>query len=387
MQQKTIAVEVDKLKQLYLESRDRLIKPEEVTRDITPIFYTGIRQKLIKKERITITIIAQTTKGKSTLGLNIKESINEIIKDLAKEEKLSTTLQKTHNPYELISANQIEYMRIVRRQDLYQVCSHVDEFSPMAKSGLNSSTEENLLEYYNTVCAQKYIHTIYCTPGHEYDKYGLLIIEIIDTDMSLGITKAKLYYNNPTDIRAVPLGHITINVNNTLKSDWYKTYRKRKDFAMDLILQESIKDVRELEFALVTLIAYKDCKRLAEIGKVNTDIISLKLNSIIRETKAVYSLLSKNEIISNVRGLLTPLQEIKNVQNLLWKNRKTPLTETQKAQYEEQISIYKKELQKMLQEYLYLLDLYKKYSEIGNPTALKEIENLEKKYSLKEVFK
>lgn len=372
-------VTVDALKKLYLELKEKLIRPEEITEDITPIFWKGIRDKLEKKEQLKIVIQGQTTKGKSTAGCYIKWCINKIIQD----QKIPTTYTtEEETEYDLIASNQIEFMRIARREDLHQVCCLIDEFSDMARSGANATTEEHLLEWYNKVCAQKYLHLIFCTPGNDYNKYGIIILDILDVDKEKGITKLKCYYNNPTDIRTQFLGYITIDITNILKKEWYKLYRQRKQFAMDLLLKESIKDVRELEFALVSLITYQKCIRLAQLGVKDTDIINTRVSMTIRETKAVYSLIAQNELISRVKGLITPIIMTRQKTEELNKERNKPLTQKRTDEIHEEIKIYEQESIELINIQKDLIKLYIQYASIGNKNTKKEILDLCEKYNI-----
>lgn len=254
----------------------------------------------------------------------------------------------------------------------------------MGKSGANATTEEHLLEWYNKVCAQKYLHLIYCTPRSDYDRYGLIVLEILDVDKEHYTTKIKVHYNNPNDGQQYFLGYLTINVKDIINKEWYKTYRERKMFAMDLLLKESIKDVRELEFALITLMGYKQCRQLAELGVKDRDIVRTKLDTLIREAKAVYSLVSKEEVVARVTAILTPVLMIKHARNELHKNRVKPLTPQQTDELKQQIQIFQKELLLMYQEQEKLIQMYLKYTEIGNKGQNEEIKRICKKYKLME---
>lgn len=252
----------------------------------------------------------------------------------------------------------------------------------MAGSGYNATTEQNLLEWYDKVCAQKYLHTIYCTPRNDYDKFGIIVMEVLDVEKEKGITKLKVYYNNPTDTRMVFLGYMTINVTDILKQEWYELYRQRKQFAMDLLLKQSIKDPRELEFALVTLISYQKSKRLAELGVKDIDIITTKVDESVRETKAVYSILSGMAIASKVKALLTPIVNTEQLKNELRKNRKEPLTEKQREEIKEKIQIYKEEFIKLYNHHMDLINLHLDYVKIGNKSQEKTIKDICEKYEL-----
>jgi hypothetical protein len=371
---KTQQVTVDSLKALYLELKDKLIPEQDIKEDITTLFWRGIRQKLEKGERIQIGCTGQTTKGKSTIGMKIKWTIHRIIKEMYEQKIIKkTTYQGQKDEYDLIAANQIEFLRIARRNDIYQVCAQIDEFSKMGESGANATTEQNLMEWYNNVCAQRYIHMVLCTPENDYDKYSILILKIIDVDKQKNITKCRLYYNDPSDQRPYLIGYVTINVEDIIQQPWYKTYRQKKDYAMNLLLQESVKDLRELEFALVSLITYQKCKRLAEVGVKDTDIIGTKADETIREVKAVYSFVSKADVISKVKALITPITEIRRAIKALTKPREKPLDAKTEEDLLEQIKIFKQEHKKLVDYHKQLIQLYLDYTAIGDTQLNREL--------------
>lgn len=372
-------VTVDVLKGLYLDLKDRLIKESDITEDITALFLKGLRQKISKGEQLKIVIRGQTTKGKSTTGLYLKWIINQMIQTIPNAKKDST--YKPEYEYDLIASNQIEFLRIARKTNKYkQVCCQIDEFSDMGKSGMNSTTEENLLSWYDKVCAQCYIHLIYCTPVRDYDKYGLIILDIVDVDKKDFITKLKVYYNNPTDNYAQFLGYITLNVKEILNKKWYSTYRKKKHFAMNLLLNKGIMDIRKLEFALVSLIAYKKSLKEAKLGLKENEMIKIRVRDASQETQAVYSMLSENDVIGTVKALITPVTEIVKIKSKL---NNPKITHTQRDQLMEELRLYTELKEDLYKTQTELLQLYKEYTKIGNESKEKEITKLEKQYNLK----
>lgn len=381
-------VTVDVLKEIHLGYREKLITEREIKNDITPIFWRGIRQKIIKGECLQIGIKAQTTKGKSTLGQHIKLIINQIILELSQQQKIQkTTYKGEEQEYELIASNQLDFTRITRRKDLYQVCTLIDEYLDMARSGNNATIEANLLETYNKVCAQNYLHRIQCTPESDYDDQSLLILSIVDTDKKKGITKCKLYYRDPTEKINQLLGYVTFNVTETLTKNWYKKYRIKKQFAMDLITQQGIPDVRPLEISLTTLITYKNCENWAKIGILNPDVIGTKVDTIAQEIKAIYSIVSKMDIISKIKALMIPVIEIVNAQDQLNKPRRIPLNLVQQARLKTRIEILQKEHMELIKHHQRLIKLYKDYISIDEDNQINEINTLIQKYKLLEEVK
>jgi hypothetical protein len=206
----TQTVDVDCLKEVKLEIQEKLISKEEAMQtDITPMFYRGMKQKLIKGENISILLKAQTTKGKSTLGLAILDIGNAMIKDLPELYEKSSLKDDNDDYFKYISQDQVSFLRLARNPNLKNVFSMIDEWSSIANSGINSMIESKYMDYYDAVCSQRFLHRIFCTPTSEYDKSALLILNIIDVDKANFITKCELYYNDPTERQPVPLGTVT----------------------------------------------------------------------------------------------------------------------------------------------------------------------------------
>lgn len=376
-------VTIDVLKDQCNRIRKKLIKEgaiETEIPDITPLFFKGIRQKIIKKECLSLVIRGQTTKGKSTAGLLLKYIINNIINEIFPTE---TTYKGDQNEFELIGSNQIEFTRISRRQDLFQVCALVDEFSDMARAGSGATTEEKLLDWNMKVCAQKYIHKIWCTPRNDYDNYGILILDVIDTNKPQKITKLKVYYNEPHEQnQMIPIGVITLDVGEIIEKDWYKQYRKKKEFAMDLLLQNTIRDIRELEQALIKLITYQKCKELAGIGHNDTNYTRTKIKETGREFGAVYSIVGLDEITQETHSMLSLLIRRNSLEQSLTRNRQKPLTSQQKEEITKQIKAYENEIAREIKETTRLIQLYIEYMRIGDKYFENKVKDFCNKYNI-----
>jgi hypothetical protein len=382
--EKNNKVDMDVLKFHWYQINERLINSGEVvkeTGDITQIFFKGLYQKLIKKEPIKIIVKGTTGKGKSTVGLFIKNKINLMIKDLEEKGlsingKKSSYKDENKDEFELIASNQIEFSRIARREELFQVCAQIDEFSDMSTTGLNSSIEKNFLAWYNKVCAQKYIHRIYCTPNNDYDDQADLILEVIDVNKPNKLTKLKVIYYN------LEIGIITVNVKDILEKEWYDKYLQKKFFAMNLMLKSTIRDIRELEFALVKMIVYKLLKPLAESAYMDKSLVKNKIKVASKEVGAVHSIIGESELSSQTEAILQlVVSKGKNVREL-YKNRKVQLNENQKEFFENNVEMYQKEIENEEKEAINLIQLYIEYMSIGSNEIPKKVIEICKKYDI-----
>jgi hypothetical protein len=84
-----IKVPIDDLKDIY-QSRAEIIANENDIgdQDITPLFWSGLRQKLIKGEQLKLVFKGQTTKGKSTACIYVQYVLNQMIQELVEEKKI-----------------------------------------------------------------------------------------------------------------------------------------------------------------------------------------------------------------------------------------------------------------------------------------------------------
>ena len=378
-------VPVDALKYQWLQLKDKLMSEAEIEQkvgEITPIFFRGLREKLIKGEKINIVIgNTQTRKGKSTLGLFLKYTLHQMIKDLKQN---TSYTDENKDEFELIASNQIEALRIFRRRDIHNVSVLVDEFSSMGKTGLGATTEESYLNWYENVSAIKRIHTIYCTPNNEYDKYGLILLEIYDINKQTKITKARVYYNDQSLQRKQLLGYISVKVEDILNKPWNKQYLTKKSMAIDMLLSNAIRDVRELEFAIVKLITFQKHRRLAELGNNDRNLIKEKITETTREIGGVYTILQTEEALSSVLGLTNLIIERnKKTKELTRTNRRVPYTEEEKEAIREEIKTYDEEIVKNISESKRLIKLYIDYMSIGNDIFANRISGILEKYNIR----
>lgn len=378
-------VEIDMLKELAQEQEEILMKGQEVTkkRDITPIFWIGLKQKLKKAENPIIVIRGQQTLGKSTCACYLAYILNDMIRKLGLETSLPQ--QEEINIHNYISANQLEFLRITRQPEnkIKRVWCIIDEFSDMSGTGSNSTTEVALLKSFFKICAQKWIYQIYCTPGKNYDEYGLIILNVIDSDKQKGITNLEVYYNDPSSQNQIPLGYITLKVHEIINKSWYKEYQTKKHKAIELLMEYNISDPRVMEAALITLIAYDKNKELAELGEKDVNVIAADLDGIKREVKAVYSIIGDELVKQRISGMIGLIASIGKSKQELTRNRQKPLTTEQENGIKRRIEITKKKFDQLYQDNLNLIHVYLNYLSLGKDNIVKNhIIQLCKKYNI-----
>lgn len=149
---------------------------------------------------------------------------------------------------------------------------------------------------------------------------------------------------------------------------------------MNLLLNKGIMDIRKLEFALVSLIAYKKSLKEAKLGLKENEMIKIRVRDASQETQAVYSMLSENDVIGTVKALITPVTEIVKIKSKL---NNPKITHTQRDQLMEELRLYTELKEDLYKTQTELLQLYKEYTKIGNESKEKEITKLEKQYNLK----
>lgn len=375
-------VPVDALKKHAKAIFERNISQEDVRQMfsndyVLSIFTKGIREKLIKRECLSILIKAQTTKGKSTLAFFLMRFINKMITDLGQK----TSFEDEDQLFQLISSNQIEFTRIARRPDLYNVCTTIDEYSHMGETGAQATIERQQFRWRENVCAQKFIHKIMCTPSSEYDEVALLILHIIDKDETNKTVLCKLFYNDPTETIPIYLGNLMFDIHSVLGTYWLNLYRIKKFFAIELAEQDMIRDVRELEEALVVLLTIIKCTELAESGHGDRNLTKCRVRDSAREIGAVYSIIGEELVYKYAQSVIELMVEKSQLIRRLKKNaNKMTLEELQ--QIRKTIDIYTDNIRAELQKYLRLTKLYIKYMSIGDNQIGLNIQTICDKYGI-----
>ncbi|MBT7392228.1 hypothetical protein HN827_05340, partial [archaeon] len=309
------------------ESRSETIR-DILKTDLTDQLYTELKLRIKRNNLITISVRGEVTSGKSTVALALKHYINKLIVELGKNTKI--------DEYETICSDQIEFNRAIMSGKT-NICYVVDEWSQLGQSGLGSTTENNLFEFYTDVCAQRFFHRIMCTPkaNNFYDTASAILLDVIGKNTKEKFTLCRLLYNDPTSpMVAVPLGSVRIYVDEILNEDWYLRYREKKFRRIDLLDKYGIKDIRELESSKITLKGYNDLIDLCSMtSKFTLEIVTLAIKNLMNEEKILYSILQLNDIANNVKGLLNAKQQIEKMKSQLNK----PLDVERKIAFEKTI--------------------------------------------------
>lgn len=361
-------VKINKLKKLAIDYAEITIENKDIRiNDITEIFLDELKLIIKNEELINIQIIGQVTTGKSTLGMKLLKEINNILKK-------PTTLKN-------ICADQLEFGQKIKDKTINNMCIMIDEWNALSESGLNATVEQKFLRQFSEVQAQRYIHRIGCSPTTIIDELAEIIIDIIGIDKRNKTTTALISYKifDAIGERTQLIGHIKINVSDIFEETWWKRYRKKKFEKMNLLIEEGIKDIRELKYAEIILEVRKKLINLARLGLVNKEIIVNYVEKIRRENKEILSILTSDDIITKIKGLLEITKQkekliniIENKQKKLKNDKKTKrINENeikQKIEEIKEIAIILNGITKteedLIANYIKLREINKKYENI-----------------------
>lgn len=305
-------VKVDKLKLLYMDVRDKLVREGELlANNITNIFWDNLYKKVKYKELINIAVIGEVATGKSTVGMEIMRRVNGYVTEGDKKREI--------DHYSMIFSDQTEFIRFIHK-DVRNVCVLIDEFNRMAETGLNATTETHLFDFYSDVFAQKNVHRVNCAPSTIADNNTTIILEVIGTNRDEKNTKCKLKYREVTEGQPVMLGIVDIDVSKVLEEDYYRRYRLKKFKRMELLDSHGVRDIRELEFSGLVLQTFSELRDIAEIQKVSHELVLSTVTSVVRNNKRIYSILTHNEIATRVKSILGLYTELRKLEKKLGEN-------------------------------------------------------------------
>ena len=317
---------------LYYQIKGRGLTQEEVERnDLTEDFFESLKYRIKYGMLISITIRGETAMGKSTAGIYLKKKINDYLIE-SKKRECKSKKERNDLEFETIASDQIESNRLFMR-DWRNVCILIDEYSTMAQSGENATTEQNLYTSYVDIFAQRFVHRIQCTPrsGSMFDMGATYILNIDAVDKKRGTTLATIFYNDPTSMKGIPfpLGFVKIEVNDLIeewrkiediarkekktekdegilniskKKDFYVKYMDKKFKRMDLLDKKGVRDIRELEKAKIILEVYNRCKE--GVNGIEKELyggtIKNELTNYLEETKVLtYSMIGRENVIED----------------------------------------------------------------------------------------
>lgn len=397
-------VDVDYLKYLYMVYKDYAVTETEImSNDVTQIFEEALADKVEKGELIVILIRGEVRTGKSTVGLKIKQFINDLILKFGRR-------KKKVDEFNTICSDQTEFVRWTTKRDEKEVCVLIDEYNTMAEGGANASTEQQLLQTHNDMFATFHVHRINCNPTQLRDSNAFIHLEVIGRNLEKKVTRCKLIYCNNLEGDVMPLGYVDIAVGDIIKNwedkvkdlfemvqpkdndskeikelwkkrdevikewkekDWYVRYVTKKIERLNLIVDFGVRDVRELEFSVVVLEVFSELRVLAESGRVSNELIVSVLKDVCRENKLFYSFYAETIVFNNIKGILGLITEQnKYKKKLLLIDRKAKLGKMTVIDNEERkvINVAIKKIcelkKKRVYEEVRLRELYEEYLNI-----------------------
>jgi len=372
------------LDEMAEENGKRLIDESTFSwRDITEEYLVSKKQYYDKGRTLREMFEGDTRTGKSTCALMSAYEDNFCV--LRHKEDSTLNKKGDINMFPLIASTPDEFVRIAKMPHIKQTALVLDEgVQVMEQGGLSSSTDQSFAKYIQQIVAEKGLHVKICSPDPRAREGCLLVHRMWANIKKEKLTYTKLYYQNFTEARLVPLGVVKWDVSDILAKDWYKLYGKKKTFAYELVLNNAIRSIRDLEFALIILIAYEHSKSLLEAGIKDVDVLSTRIDKAMKELKHLYSFIAKEELTSKLRAFCTLRVKIaESKYELTRTNRVKPLGEPERKRLEETAKVCKKDLEGLHKDYLDLIKLYIRYLSIGDNYILHDIMKLCRKYGFK----
>lgn len=347
-EKKQIAIRVNHLKKLYMENMGKVIDQAEIINnqkyDITDILNYTIISSMQNKALINIAIRGEVTTGKSTVAATIlKMIIDELIR--TKQIIIKSDEEYQEYLYQHIKSDQTEYLRFaLEKQENSAVM--IDEFSNLGETGLNATTEMAMYEEHSNLFAQRFVHKISCSPSHIQDKNSNIILDIIGKDTENGLTQVKVSYRDVISRIPLTLGTAIINVKEVINQPFYKRYRMKKFKRMDLLDKHGVRNIKELEFSVITTEAYEQLKEGTRIKKYTNETILSMVEGIRRKHKMVYSLLALNYVVLMVKSMLDLQAEVHQLERKI----DTAKSEVIQVIAEDQLKIFKELLRTRVDE-------------------------------------
>lgn len=353
----TTGLQVAPLKQIYYELKDKMIDEEDILSvNVTSTYWQNIDYKLQNRGLNNIAIRGEVTDGKSTVAwTNLNYLINKLHNN-----------PKNFNWNEHCFLDQTEFTRFTNSGQ-HHTAVMVDEYSRAAEIGINSSTEETMLDYYSDVFAQKYVHRVACAPSKIQDNNANVVLDVLGRDEEQQITRCKVLYRDTVEHNLQPLGYVDFYVGDIIRQPYYQTYRDKKFKRMELLDKQGVRDIRELEFAIIGLKTYEKLKPLAKMGKCSQQVILMTAQEVARKQKMWYSLTAFSDIVNRASGLIGLEQEHAKAQKQLEKENEKDdedrdLTKVQALMYST------KQIKELLNETIKnetrLTEVYKEYINI-----------------------
>lgn len=354
--QKTEQIEVHGsiLKYMYFELKDVLASEQDLLQNnITNEFYDNMDECIEHNIPLNIAIKGDVGSSKSTVAWVIDDYQNTRI-----EKKIGKKIDR----YKTCFSDQIEFIRFTSNEE-WDKAIIVDEFSRIAETGLNATTESALLDYYSDVFAQRRINKIACSPSRIMDKNATIILEYIGKNEEKLISRFKVIYRDVADgYNMRTLGYVDFYVGDIIKKDFYLKYREKKFKRMELLDKHGVRDIRDLEFSGIVLQSIEILKGVIKDGNKAdlTDLIHSVVSKVCRKEKRIYSYLTLTEIGSRVRAIISLYSMEYKTEIKLQKAK----TEMERVGLLDKFSNVKKLLKEELEEQEKRYKLYNEYLDI-----------------------
>lgn len=205
-------IRTDELKYLFIKARTTLLtEADALKNDLTDIYYDWKRDKIDSREIIIIGIRGEVRTGKSTVEIAEVYDINEYISEIG----LNPEAKK--KVWRWIFGDQVEFLRFING-DERNICLGIDEFSTLARTGVNSTTEEALMNHYSDIFAGQYLHRVCAGTDGLTDKNTTVILDVIGKDEEKRITRCKLIYRDIITKQQITLGYVDIKTGHIVKN-------------------------------------------------------------------------------------------------------------------------------------------------------------------------
>lgn len=275
--------------------------------EITSEFWEAIKRYYKQRTNIVFNFNGHTTDGKSITCATIIAKINK--------EYFNREMKAKY-----ILGNQQEYSYWVNKNpNETELMLQIDEFSNLAGTGENSSIETQFLEEISNIHAQTYIGRGYCSPKAIGDPNCLFHLEVAHKDIDGQFNVCYVYYNLTRGGTSYPqiIGHIIVDVSETLKSQWYKEYREKKFQKIDLLRIHKIYHERDLIYAgairetieyfneYLSMNKVPDADEIKNIGKTIAEKKGIRLSIIGTQLT----------IVDNVRPILKTKLDFQRISN------------------------------------------------------------------------
>lgn len=300
----------DPLRAIFNEVRESAMSEEEAKQmDITNSVWHSFETSIASKEPINFQVRGNPSTGKSTVCAKLVYGINEM---------LGATPSFLENMHRVIFSDQIEFLRFTKSGQT-NLGIQIDEWNRMVQTGYNATTEMTLFDYYSDVFAQRFVHRGSCAPSQVVDRNCYLFLDVEGRDLERKVTHLKVTYRDIITGESMVIGHMKVFVGDIIKLNFYELYRNKKFKRMELLEKNGVKDVRDLEFAYISLKVFSTLCEMAKSMKVKLNTVNKTVDMIRRQEGRVYSMLTMNEITGRCKGLLDLLTEKKEIERKLQK--------------------------------------------------------------------